>query len=1536
MKRLFSFVLVAGISACFFSYGWAVVMSGDEMIFFQPNGLQFVGKWYGDEFFCRTETEDGYTFVKNYTDNYYYYAILGSDGDYAPSTYKVGIDDPILMGGPKHLMPSPEKMAEYDQEREEFEESLTPIDMNTTPDIVKLGIILIQFFDHPTNPDARGRRCWYHRFENPDNHYFYEDYWDMFFSTGTYTYPKKTHDEGDEYVYGSVRDYWLEVTYETKFIVPGGNPINPPEERGILNRLDMDGNPIFYTAANPKSHYAEYPHEIFPEALAAAENEGFNLDEYDYIGIIGAGPREGRLVGRANFGGKHWYYPERDYGQFTGVGGPCHEMGHNFGIWHPPVGTFGLMSSGWRGFTNRGLPGQFKGHSPVHPSAWTKIEWGLVDPINFLFDTPNVDLLHAEENPVCWRLWKRGETSSEYFLVENRQPIGFDREIGEGFGGFVIYHIGQLPSWLEAADNNFSWPNDETDLWPGPTNNTKFGLETTPSSNRVDGFPSWVVVDEIQDVGNQTMRADIYVLPTETHVALTGFSVDAIGFGGNDDSGAQLGETFDLVVHLKNFGLPTGEATVTLSTTDPCVSIMSSPSFTTGHLDEDETYDNGNDPFIINALSSCLPGDIAEFQLEIVTDDRIRQDNFSFILEMLVQSGYPVTCGPMSAGLKASSPTLADLNGDCLTEVVLTANDGVWAFHGTEGNFLWKSPSSFSSVGYPTIGDIDNDGELEIVVHHLSGGVYALDSDGSLAWNYFIYNFFPSISPALGDVNRDGVLDVVFATQYEVYALDASGGTPELLPFWPQSTEYPTKNFYESSSPTLADIDQDGELEIIIGTYNDNTGEGRIYVWNSDGSTIPLDDDANKKGMDSSPAIGDLDDDGSLEIVTIARNAGSQEEPDAIRIYSYQGGWVSDYIYYGKFNAASPALGDLDQDGQLEIIIGSNSNQVYAINRDGELLPDYWPVNTSAPVQSRPVIGDMNGDGEVDVIALDRAGNMYAWNGDGLPLFNPSNPIFATTKQNPPPVYNFLSPIIGDVDGDGDIEVLARDNDRLYAWDCEGIFYRDKIEWGEFHKNARKTGLYAQPVSGLLTGNTTWLEDYIITGDVTVGDASILKINPGVRVKVKANSDDQSSGSDPLRCELIVSGHLSAIGTACEPITFKSHSLTPVPGDWHGIRLIPRLSPNLADTLIECEIEYAYGGIFAEDWNNLGPTTIENNIIRNTSVYGIKSTTSPSISGNTIQNSGIYGIFCSNSLLSITNNTIENSGIYGIRAELSDGIISDNVIAGILPHDSENYGIYLLGVTPSTTIENNAISKFDQGGILCNASSPKIRGNSINNNLYYGLVCVIESSPVVTTTEVNDHTIGVWAEGGSYPNMGDLSNPDTEDNGQNCIHEDTDYHVYNGNESTVPIFIKAENNWWGEVTPDPLMFYGLVDYDPWLPFPSPCGTPTGGPQSAGSSLRIPRVYGISQNYPNPFNPQTLIRYQLPKESVVTLKVYNIAGQRVRTLIDEVKKAGYYRVVWDGQGNNNRRLASGVYFLRIEALRDGKVEFKEVKKAVFLR
>jgi hypothetical protein len=81
---------------------------------------------------------------------------------------------------------------------------------------------------------------------------------------------------------------------------------------------------------------------------------------------------------------------------------------------------------------------------------------------------------------------------------------------------------------------------------------------------------------------------------------------------------------------------------------------------------------------------------------------------------------------------------------------------------------------------------------------------------------------------------------------------------------------------------------------------------------------------------------------------------------------------------------------------------------------------------------------------------------------------------------------------------------------------------------------------------------------------------------------------------------------------------------------------------------------------------------------------------------------------------------------------------------------------------------------------------------------------------------------------------------------------------------------------------------------------------------------VPKDYQLTQNSPNPFNPSTEIDFALPKAAFVTLKIYNIMGQEVITLINKNMSAGIYQVTWDGTDKTGRSVSSGVYLYRIQA------------------
>ncbi len=97
------------------------------------------------------------------------------------------------------------------------------------------------------------------------------------------------------------------------------------------------------------------------------------------------------------------------------------------------------------------------------------------------------------------------------------------------------------------------------------------------------------------------------------------------------------------------------------------------------------------------------------------------------------------------------------------------------------------------------------------------------------------------------------------------------------------------------------------------------------------------------------------------------------------------------------------------------------------------------------------------------------------------------------------------------------------------------------------------------------------------------------------------------------------------------------------------------------------------------------------------------------------------------------------------------------------------------------------------------------------------------------------------------------------------------------------------------------------------------------------NVDIPQEFQLLQNFPNPFNPETRIRFQLPKAVETTARIYNIRGQEVKTLVNEKLAPGYYEFPWKGDNNEDLRVSSGVYYIRIQA-----GEYQDIKKMVLLK
>lgn len=112
--------------------------------------------------------------------------------------------------------------------------------------------------------------------------------------------------------------------------------------------------------------------------------------------------------------------------------------------------------------------------------------------------------------------------------------------------------------------------------------------------------------------------------------------------------------------------------------------------------------------------------------------------------------------------------------------------------------------------------------------------------------------------------------------------------------------------------------------------------------------------------------------------------------------------------------------------------------------------------------------------------------------------------------------------------------------------------------------------------------------------------------------------------------------------------------------------------------------------------------------------------------------------------------------------------------------------------------------------------------------------------------------------------------------------------------------------------------------------------PFGGKLFIDGSQLIPDEWGIDQNYPNPFSGFTTFEYDVPTKEHVIIRIFNIKGQAIKTLVDQEIEAGYQMVLWDGTNDKNEQVSSGVYFCQIFTPNSTNNKFKKAKKLVKIR
>ena len=473
---------------------------------------------------------------------------------------------------------------------------------------------------------------------------------------------------------------------------------------------------------------------------------------------------------------------------------------------------------------------------------------------------------------------------------------------------------------------------------------------------------------------------------------------------------------------------------VTLSTDDLMISIIEDQFYI------NETISSGEErvaQFILATSDEALLGDYSfGIHFSANSGEIPYENDVEFLVSLsLGLYGFPIE----SVDVK-SSPTIADLDGNILTEIYFGSGSmfyGKW-IGGLDVNGFPFNAGAEISTG-TAVGDLDGDGDKEVVFGTSDGAVYAL--------------------------TKTGTVHMSFQGNEEEHIVDV---------------------------PVLSDLDQDGDLEIIAIASNHDSSSSSLIVLHDDGEVVDSEGygNFNVGGIDAAPAIADLDNDMALDIVVVTLDGD---------IHVLEGAGAPDppsgpFSIDGSFRS-SPTLVDLDGDQDLEIIIGNDNGELHVLHHDGssmssfdtegvihggvsvadldgngsmELLftgddehlhawdpiedtePVGWPIDLGKPGISEPVILDMDNDGDLEVICVSGFNEIHLYHHDGTPYGN-----FPYVSQD----SIRSTPAIGDLDNDGDFELIVGTSSDLRVIDIAQES-GDKYSWSTYRGNHHRDGYF--------------------------------------------------------------------------------------------------------------------------------------------------------------------------------------------------------------------------------------------------------------------------------------------------------------------------------------------------------------------------------------------------------------------------------------------------------------------------------------------
>ncbi|MFA5033050.1 MAG: C25 family cysteine peptidase [bacterium] len=374
----------------------------------------------------------------------------------------------------------------------------------------------------------------------------------------------------------------------------------------------------------------------------------------------------------------------------------------------------------------------------------------------------------------------------------------------------------------------------------------------------------------------------------------------------------------------------------------------------------------------------------------------------------------------------------------------------------------WPQSVKYPFINSPVVVDlIPEEPGLEIIANMDDQNIYAwyASGEGVFASNGTFASGLGRCwtAPVVADIDKDGSFEIIRAQSWT--------NTPQILVFEKDGvlrTNFPVQlancEIASFSSPVVQDLDKDGNLEIILAEECSNTGNGRnsrIYVFRENGtgylnpdgvfaicdtSMIMVDPTKAPSVGICTPAVADINNDDTLEIIMGFSNySKNAAKPSLFAWNGITGHIVPGWPVFIKGVASSPAIGNIDPSYQgLEVVIhtGAPNNFVYAFHSDGTSVTN-WPKNCNSTdawtCMSGPTIGDVNGDGELE-IALAGINTFHLWKGDGTIITGWPISLCFMNQVSP------ATPILADIDGDNKINYIGVSllDGTIYAFEPNG------------------------------------------------------------------------------------------------------------------------------------------------------------------------------------------------------------------------------------------------------------------------------------------------------------------------------------------------------------------------------------------------------------------------------------------------------------------------------------------------------------------